>query len=409
LSPSSVRAVGAGQWGLRGRSSPAIEVLRYSTAEPPPHDDMERTFRYAFTPASSDPVGAALVRLSVSDIEDAALREILQTPGAGLATWSLLDALLTSTGPNTPFVFREPLGQAREVKVALSGLFGRFVARAYLERYHGLSIFAHLGAAGMLIDARRRISAVRTARGDLPDWEACSAGWKDLTIAEAKGCHDRPGPAKALDRAWKQRQRVNIICRSLPVTVKRIAVATRWGSAKGGASTPMMSVLDPEDTGAALSRDEKRALFVGLLRKHLATLLAPLAHAPLSEALRKLTSSRLSEKALTSAALAALDASPVSNLDTASQLEDLEPMLGGLTTRQGVVSNTRPSRSDEQALVRLQLRPQFVGVERRVIRAAILGAELGAVDDAEGGRRRGRARGDGVGVWIVPLFGEGPP
>ncbi len=28
------------------------------------------------------------------------------------------------------FIFKEPLGQAREVKVALSGLFGRFVARA---------------------------------------------------------------------------------------------------------------------------------------------------------------------------------------------------------------------------------------------------------------------------------------
>ena len=33
-------------------------------------------------------------------------------------------------GAGTPFVFRDPLGKAREVKVALSGLFGRFVARA---------------------------------------------------------------------------------------------------------------------------------------------------------------------------------------------------------------------------------------------------------------------------------------
>ena len=30
--------------------------------------------------------------------------------------------------------------KAREVKVALSGLFGRFVARAYLERYFSLSL-----------------------------------------------------------------------------------------------------------------------------------------------------------------------------------------------------------------------------------------------------------------------------
>lgn len=39
-------------------------------------------------------------------------------------------ALLTPTGTGTPFIFWEPLGQAREVNVALSGLFGRFVARA---------------------------------------------------------------------------------------------------------------------------------------------------------------------------------------------------------------------------------------------------------------------------------------
>jgi hypothetical protein len=36
-------------------------------------------------------------------------------------------------------VFKEPLGQAREVKTALSGLFGRFVVRVYMERYLGIS------------------------------------------------------------------------------------------------------------------------------------------------------------------------------------------------------------------------------------------------------------------------------
>jgi len=48
-----------------------------------------------------------------------------------------LDALLAATGTGTPFIFRDPLGHAPEVKVALSGLLGRFVARAYLERYMG--------------------------------------------------------------------------------------------------------------------------------------------------------------------------------------------------------------------------------------------------------------------------------
>lgn len=106
---------------------------------------MTRTFFHSFDPATASPVAGPTVDLGVSDIEDAGIREVLQTPGAAYGAWSILDALLTPTGTGTPFIFREPLGQAREVKVALSGLFGRFVARAYLERCFDLSIFAHLG------------------------------------------------------------------------------------------------------------------------------------------------------------------------------------------------------------------------------------------------------------------------
>src|SRR6266404_2266983 len=122
---------------------------------------MTRTFLHSFDPPSASPVTGPTVDLELSDIEDAGIREVLQTPGAAYGAWSILDALLTPTGPGTPFVFREPLGQAREVKVALSGLFGRFVARAYLERYFGLSIFVHVGKGSMLLDGRRRIEIVR--------------------------------------------------------------------------------------------------------------------------------------------------------------------------------------------------------------------------------------------------------
>ena len=100
--------------------------------------------------------------------------------------WSILDALLTPTGAGTPFVFREPLGQAREVKVALSGLFGRFVARAYLERYFNLSIFAHLGSRTIDLDRRRQVKITRLSRGDLPDWIACASDLSSLTVAEAR-------------------------------------------------------------------------------------------------------------------------------------------------------------------------------------------------------------------------------
>jgi hypothetical protein len=103
---------------------------------------MTRTFLHSFEPATASPITGATVDLEVSDIEDAGIREVLQTPGAAYGAWSILDALLAPTGVGTPFIFKEPLGQAREVKVALSGLFGHFVARAYLERYFNLSIVA---------------------------------------------------------------------------------------------------------------------------------------------------------------------------------------------------------------------------------------------------------------------------
>jgi hypothetical protein len=127
---------------------------------------MTRTFLHSFDPPASNPVTGATVDLDVSEIEDAGIREVLQTPGTAYGAWSILDALLTPTGAGTPFIFREPLGQAREVKVALSDLFGRFVARAYLERYFNLSIFAHLGSRIIDLDRRRQVKVTRLGRGE---------------------------------------------------------------------------------------------------------------------------------------------------------------------------------------------------------------------------------------------------
>jgi hypothetical protein len=102
---------------------------------PPRATSMIRTFSHFFDPASANPISGTEAELTIQEIEDAGIREVLQTPGAPLGSWNVLDALLEPTGAGSPFVFREPLGQAREVKVALSGLFGRFVARAYLALF----------------------------------------------------------------------------------------------------------------------------------------------------------------------------------------------------------------------------------------------------------------------------------
>lgn len=177
---------------------------------------MTRTFWHDFHPPHLNPLHGREVELTVQQIEEAGLREVLQTPGAALGSRAILETLLRPTGDETLFVFRQPLGKAREVKVSLSGLFGRFVACAYLVRYFVLSIFAHLGQSTIVLDGRRQIRSVRRESGDLPDWIACSSTLSNLTVAEAKGSLARSGPAQALNRAWKQVGRIDIEVATVP-------------------------------------------------------------------------------------------------------------------------------------------------------------------------------------------------
>lgn len=367
---------------------------------------MTRTFLHSFDPPSASPITGATVELDVAEIEDAGIREVLQTPGAAYGAWSILDALLAPTGVGTPFIFREPLGQAREVKVALSGLFGRFVARAYLERYFNLSIFAHLGSQTIDLDRRRKVKIRRLSRGDLPDWIACASDLSSLTVAEAKGCHDPRGPAKALTRAWAQAGRIDVTAQDRKVTVKRIAIATRWGMAVAGPTDAHLSVKDPLDEGEPIEPQDKDALFIGMLRLHIANLIRPLGHAELAGALYRLTQQPFPRRLQADLDLArsALDAAPVGEMDKTSAMGGL---IGGIATRAGPVTDTDITPGDQETLARLNLRPVFVGVERELIRAAI---------DAESQTVRTRlsqsvrpddfARPDRAGGWIVPLGQE---
>lgn len=367
---------------------------------------MTRTFLHSFDPPTASPVAGASVDLEVSDIEDAGIREVLQTPGAAYGAWSILDALLTPTGVGTPFIFREPLGQAREVKVALSGLFGRFVARAYLERYFNLSIFAHLGSRTIDLDRRRHVKVTRLSRGDLPDWVACAADLSSLTVAEAKGCHDVGGPAMALDRAWAQAGRIDLTARGRKVTVKRIAIATRWGMAAAGPADAHLSVRDPVDEGEPIEPVEKDGLFIGLLRLHIANLIKPLGHNELAAALHRLTQQAFSRRLQDDLgrARAMLDAAPVREVEKAAAMGGL---IGGIVTRAGPITGADVAPGDQEALARLNLRPVFVGIERDLIRAAIdADPQAVRVRLSQTVRPDEFARPDRAGGWIVPLGEE---
>lgn len=362
---------------------------------------MTRTFIHSFDPVSASPVAGPTVDLEVSEIEDAGIREVLQTPGAAYGAWSILDALLAATGPGTLFIFKGPLGQAREVKVALSGLFGRFVARAYLERYLDLSIFAHLTSRSLLLDGRRRIDIVRRSRGDLPDWVACAADLTALTVAEAKGCHDPSGPDNALTRGWAQAQRIDVTARGRKVTIKRVAIATRWGAALSGPAQAYLSVRDPVDEGEAIDPDDKDAVFVGLLRHHIANLVDPLGHAELADALRRLARERVPNglQRDVANARALLDGTSVQEVDASA----IDGLVGGIVTRAGPLTDATAGPVDQEVLARLNLRPVFVGVERDFIDAAIEGEAKTVRDMLAVTKHDEFARPDRAGGWIIPL------
>lgn len=370
---------------------------------------MKRTFTYSFEPPHLDPVsptGSSTISLSTRHIEDAGVREVLQTPGAALGSWALLDALLHPTGAGTPFLFRQPLGHAREVKVALSGLFGRFVARAYLEHYLGLSIFIHLAGDRMVVDASRRIEVVRLENGDLPDWVACATGRTKLTVAEAKGSHDWFGGEQTLERAWTQVQRVAIKVRGKRVSVKRIAVVTRWGAATIGPADARLIVRDPDEAGEPISPDEERALFDGLFRLHLANLIEPLGHAELARSLRAFNESPTvdGQRAARAQARRALRRAGVIDAGAGMTNTAVGPLVGGILTRAGPLRAASLSASDRETLTRLDLRPMFVGVELGVLKDAVEGDQPLAQPHLDQTTQSNlSAPTEHAGNWIIPL------
>jgi hypothetical protein len=367
---------------------------------------MLRKFSYTYDPFLGGPILGNSAELSVDEIENAGLVEVLQTPGVPLGSWAFLNTLLAPTGSGSPFVFKRPLGEAREVKVALSGLFGRFVARAYLERYFKLSIFAHLGRPTVWLDRRMRLRIKRKKgrRGDFPDWIASDASLKRLFVAEAKGCHDISGPGQALARAWAQANRIDIIRRRKRVdqkaNLKRIAIATRWGVATGGPADPIMAVKDPDETGD--TPDEMSAALVGIARRHTANLVRGLGYGSLAHALGELIDApRREVSGAQQTALRVLAEAHASTPTEAQLVGPTDALIGRWVTRAGFAGGADLSSSDREVLRRLDLGPVFVGVEREFVRAVING-ELDLIRNRVRERvTTGTARTNGVGVWML--------
>lgn len=383
------------------------------------------TFDHSFDPAADAPAGVgSLVNLSTREVEAAGLLEVLQAPGASLGSWAIFDALLEPT--SSKFLFREPLGQSREVKTALSGLFGRFVARAYLTRHLGYSEFVHVTKPPMRLARVANARLVRLHRGDMPDWVLWHPTLRQLAIAEAKGCHDRKGPDAALQRAWIQANRADVEVNGARVPLKRFAIASRWGIAASPAMDPQLFIKDPEETDRKINESDRDQLELGMVRRHYAALLRGLGFDDLSEELFALTELAPSRTSAIAQVRAKNEFDKLHRRDIKLPADVIAPedtLVGGFVTRAG------PTRTDveitvpeSEALSKVGLRPSFVGIETQRLAAAIDGntellktlraerrsrrktkveeANVGAATATEGEEE---PHDDGGGVWSIRI------
>jgi hypothetical protein len=252
-----------------------------------------RSFNYQLTGVPK-PVSGNL-DLDTDDIADAAIREITQLSLNASPFGFLLEELLVTGDPRFRWV--SALGHVRETKTALSGLFGRFVARAYLEAKQGYAYFApivdddqRLSFTGL--KARRNLDRYgRPVGGDRPDWAI--GGPAGVAIAEAKGTYNEKGPAAPLKAATVQAQRFAFAAGPTVLTTKRWAVASRWAvDGSANLQEPHLAVHDPEDGERDPTPEEAVALSRGVALAHHAALLGGMGLTETASAVRQAIASK---------------------------------------------------------------------------------------------------------------------
>jgi hypothetical protein len=221
-----------------------------------------------------------------------AIGEILQTSKNSTPVLALFDELLASSSTELVWKGRGP-GRGIEMRRAFSGLFGRFFARAYLQRYHGFTWFVPIDGSATDLSNRARIVRKPASSAEMPDWFCAQPG--QVAIAEAKGSHQRsnvtaqtlPGPLKT---AEKQIGGVVLEVRSLgrggaeiwtTRSVKGWAVMSRWGVEEPDRDA-FQYVLDPSTDGEPLSDGDREHLVQDVARVHVAQTLEGMGYPDLA-------------------------------------------------------------------------------------------------------------------------------
>jgi len=158
------------------------------------------------------------------------------------------------------------------------------------------------------------------------------------------------------------------------------------------------------EEGDDLESDDQDAIYVGLFRHHVATILSGLGYGHLAGSLRGLTTEHGPRGEETVATL--LDSAVGDFHRLADSLEiGRASLIGRFITRGPIADSPSVSRANIEVLYRLGLRPVVVGFDSELVRLAVEG-DPSAIRDALDDPQRlpvDRARSDGAGFWIIPL------
>lgn len=182
---------------------------------------LTRTLTYEICPRGLTPsstVGDS-IDIDTGALAVSATRELSQTSPVLMGLGPAIHDLLAPGAAEWRWRDSGP-GVGREVRRAISGLFGRFIARWYLETHHGVGAFVpidrdtfafHLGAFGIWFRVNRRPGET----SDLPDWVWAAPPAAPGTPAtggflEAKGTYYRNQLRRSLDGARTQLRQLTV-------------------------------------------------------------------------------------------------------------------------------------------------------------------------------------------------------
>ncbi len=257
---------------------------------------LSRTLRYEIEPPHLRPalITGDTITIDMPSLAISATRELSQTSPVLMGLGPVIHDLLAPGSSEWRWRDSGP-GVGREVRRAMSGLFGRFIARWYLETHHRAGAFVpidrdtfafHVPSTGYSFRVNRRPGET----SDLPDWvwaapPSAPIGQPDGGFLEAKGTYYRNQLLRSLGGAHTQLRQLTIEYRAAPtgswtpLQTKGWAVATGWATAtpmKRGFPGPILRVEDPVEQGEVWTERLSAAFFDGLRRLQIAQSLAGL-------------------------------------------------------------------------------------------------------------------------------------